>query len=269
MKMSRKVLIVDNDFFFVEFLTELLENRGYEVIKAYDGKEGLERFDENQFDLIFCDIIMPKIDGGLFINIIRKRYPDASFPIIALSDLIIEQLGGVKKMKADYFIPKGPMEEMGKELETLLDRIERDPLPFQDKEEFFERDNLYPRQASVELMESLNFQKSIIESIGVGIVVVDKDAKVIGANGPALEILKKSMEQVLNNKINNVFPESCKAKLVRSLKQVIQNQDVRNSAFAFEYKDKNIGVIVSVLRLEGEIAGWTITMEDTEWAEQA
>ena len=41
--MARKALVVDNDFFFVEFLAELLENKGYEVVKAYDGKEGITK----------------------------------------------------------------------------------------------------------------------------------------------------------------------------------------------------------------------------------
>ena len=42
--MSKKALVVDNDFFFVEFLTELLQKRGYNVTSAYDGKEGIEKF---------------------------------------------------------------------------------------------------------------------------------------------------------------------------------------------------------------------------------
>jgi CheY-like chemotaxis protein len=36
--MQKTALVVDNDFFFVEFLGELLEKKGYKVIKAYDGK---------------------------------------------------------------------------------------------------------------------------------------------------------------------------------------------------------------------------------------
>ena len=47
--MAKKALVVDNDFFFVEFLTELLENKGYEVTKAYDGKEGVSRLEEAAF----------------------------------------------------------------------------------------------------------------------------------------------------------------------------------------------------------------------------
>ena len=41
----KTAMVVDNDFFFVEFLCELLEKRGYRVIKAYNGKEGIAKLD--------------------------------------------------------------------------------------------------------------------------------------------------------------------------------------------------------------------------------
>ncbi|MFH0843859.1 MAG: response regulator, partial [Pseudomonadota bacterium] len=89
--MTKKALVVDNDFFFVEFLTELLEQREYEVIKAYDGKEGISKLEEGLVDIIFVDLIMPKIDGRQFIQFTRKKYPDGRFPIVTHSGSIIEQ----------------------------------------------------------------------------------------------------------------------------------------------------------------------------------
>jgi len=43
--MQKKALVVDNDFFFVEFLSELLTKRGYQVLKAYNGKEGIAKLE--------------------------------------------------------------------------------------------------------------------------------------------------------------------------------------------------------------------------------
>ena len=43
--MQKKALVVDSDFFFVEFLSELLVKRGYQVIKAYDGKEAIGKLE--------------------------------------------------------------------------------------------------------------------------------------------------------------------------------------------------------------------------------
>jgi len=99
---NKKALVVDNDFFFMEFLAEVLEARDYEVIRAYDGKEGISKLDQEDVDLILVDMIMPKIDGGQLIRFIRSKYPDTGLPIIALS--IIEQMDGLSGIDADYFI---------------------------------------------------------------------------------------------------------------------------------------------------------------------
>jgi CheY-like chemotaxis protein len=73
--MPKKALVVDNDYFFVEFLTELLEKKGYEIAKAYDGKEGISKLEQGPVDILFVDMIMPKIDGEQLIKLIRKKFP--------------------------------------------------------------------------------------------------------------------------------------------------------------------------------------------------
>jgi len=126
-KISKTVLVVDNDIFFVEFLTDLLEAREYRVIKAYDGKEGISKLEQGRVDLLFVDLIMPKIDGKQFIKFIRTSYSGAGFPIVALSGVMVEQLDRLEELGADYFIAKGPMEKMAKHIEALLDKIEAEP----------------------------------------------------------------------------------------------------------------------------------------------
>ena len=65
--MGKRSLIVDDDFFFVEFLAGLLEARGHEVIKTYDGKQGISKLEQGPVDFIFVDLVIPKIDAMQFI----------------------------------------------------------------------------------------------------------------------------------------------------------------------------------------------------------
>ena len=88
--MPENALIVDNDFFFVKFLGDLLRERGLDVFQAYDGKQGLLMLEDQRVDYIFVNILMPRIDGGRFIDFVRQKYPDAEFSIIGMSDSIIE-----------------------------------------------------------------------------------------------------------------------------------------------------------------------------------
>jgi len=256
--MMKKALVVDNDFFFTEFLTELLEARGYEVIKAYDGKEGISKLEQEEFDLIFVDMIMPKIDGKQLIRYTRSRFPNAHFPIVALS--IIEQMDALSEISADYFIAKGPAEKMAKSIEMLMDRIEKNPIPAPSDETVFQPDNMIPRHITSELIQSVNFQEAITESIGIGIIVVDRDTRIIITNSLALDIINRSYEEVLNREIISVFPSEERAKVIGSLKRVLLKTEQRKTSLFVIINSQKIRLTVSLLRLSGDIVGWVVAL---------
>ncbi len=268
--MSKRALIIDDDFFFVEFLAEILQERGYEIVKGNDGKEGISKLEEGSFDLIFVDLIMPKIDGRQFIAFVRRKYPDATFPIIAISTSLIEHLEDIGDIGADYYLAKGPVEAMAGQVNHLMERLERQSFPDQENETLLEPDNLYPRQITGELIENINFQRAIFESIGMGIMVIDRDARIIASNSLALEIMNRPLEEVLNQTITSLFPPNEKARLVKTLKEIIKNQTLKKLIFTAIINAQEIQVIVSVLRVNSQIAGWIIVMEDLDrWVEQA
>jgi len=262
--MSKRALVVDNDFFFVEFLAELLEKRGYEVIKAYDGKEGISKLEYGPFDIFFTDLVMPKIDGAQLIKIVRQKFPDAPFPIIAISGTIMEQQDEVINIQADYCFAKGPLEQMEDHLNTLMDQIENQGYSRKENTSIIEPGTLYPRQATAELVETLNFQKAITESIGLGIVVVDKDARIINATSQALEISKKYLEEILNEPITSLFPKEGRAQLIDALKGIARNPGLRKISFNMTVKFQEIRLAVSLLRISGDVVGWVIAMEEID-----
>lgn len=265
-----KVLVVDNDTFFVEFLSEVLESRGFHVLKAYDGKEGISMLEQEDIDLLFVDMIMPKIDGKQLIRFARSKFPDAGFPIVALSGVILEQLDGLEEIGADYFIAKGPMEKMAKHIESLLDRIEHQQTPRQEDEKIFQSENLISTHITGELFQTVKFHRAITESIGVGVLVVDRDAKIITTNSQVLDILNLSYEEVLNHQMISVFPKEERVNLIGAFKRVLLKPDLKKSSFNLIINSQKIRVIVSLLRIDDKIAGWIIAMEGTgQWVEQA
>lgn len=58
-----KILIVDDSQFMRKVLQDILKPEGYELIEAQDGKEALEKFEQEKPDLVLLDIIMPEVDG--------------------------------------------------------------------------------------------------------------------------------------------------------------------------------------------------------------
>ncbi|MFN3477024.1 MAG: response regulator, partial [Candidatus Methylomirabilales bacterium] len=73
MMLQRRALVVDNDPFYVELLAELLAQEGYETLKAYDGLEALELAEQERPDLIFLDIVMPKVDGDRVCQYLKEN----------------------------------------------------------------------------------------------------------------------------------------------------------------------------------------------------
>ncbi|MFH1754848.1 MAG: response regulator, partial [Candidatus Latescibacterota bacterium] len=61
--MSKKVMIIDDDENAVKFLSVVLSENGYESLSASDGREGMEKLQENEVDLIVLDVMMPKKTG--------------------------------------------------------------------------------------------------------------------------------------------------------------------------------------------------------------
>ena len=84
--MSKKyVLIVDDDPDLVETVCMMLEDKGYEVGKAYDGVEGEEAIKERQPDLLVLDVMMPRKDGYQLCAELKADSATKDIPIILLT----------------------------------------------------------------------------------------------------------------------------------------------------------------------------------------
>jgi two-component system, chemotaxis family, chemotaxis protein CheY len=80
------VLVVDDDPDILEALSEILEAEGFEIRRARNGKEALERLEPEPPHLILLDLMMPVMDGWEFAQRMRQKSPHvASIPIIVLS----------------------------------------------------------------------------------------------------------------------------------------------------------------------------------------
>jgi len=124
--MSKKyVLIVDDDPDMVETLGMMLESKGYEVGKAYDGIEGDEAVRRRNPDLLVLDVMMPRKDGYTLCAELKKNSSTRHIPIILLTAVgeavqttSYTHADGMA-MEADDYIPK-PVDT-----KTLVAAIER------------------------------------------------------------------------------------------------------------------------------------------------
>jgi len=83
--MKKKVLIVDDEEVIRKFLRIHLDRLGYEVKEAVDGEQAIEELGKDDFDLLICDILMPKKDGWEVIKEAKSNSRTKNMPVIVLT----------------------------------------------------------------------------------------------------------------------------------------------------------------------------------------
>ena len=258
---QKKVLVVDSDYFFVEFLTELLIKRGYEVLKAYNGKEGIACLEDNKVDILFADLILPKLDGPQFFKFIRTKYNGNQFPMVALSGTMIEQIGSLNEIGADYYIAKGPIDQLTIKLNEFMAEIETRPFSPPVDKKIVATGNVFPRRDAMELLNSLQFHQAVIESAATGIIIVDSDTRIINANPMALETIGKHSVEVLNCPVADLFVNGERSELVEGLKLVKRQADIQRYTFYATFNSSVITIRISSIELKSESVGWVVILQ--------
>ena len=77
------ILLVDDDDSVRVAICAMLENVGHEVVMAVDGVDGLSQIERRAFDLVLCDVFMPRLDGIAMLKEFRRR--DATTPVVMMS----------------------------------------------------------------------------------------------------------------------------------------------------------------------------------------
>lgn len=124
------ILIIDDEKSIRKTLNEILTFEGYKIDEAADGQEGLKKFTEKAYDIVLCDIKMPKLDGIEFLE--KAKEINYEIPIIIISghgniDTAVE---AVKKGAFDY-ISKPP--DLNRMLITLRNAMEKTKLVAETK----------------------------------------------------------------------------------------------------------------------------------------
>ena len=195
------ILIIDDEKAIRKTLSEILSFEDYKVDEASDGEEGLKKFKETNYDVVLCDIKMPKIDGLEFLQ--KAVEANADVPIIMISGHgnIETAVEAVKKGAYD-FIQKPP--DLNRMLITIRNAMERNTLVTETK--------VLRRKAN-------KVQQMIGESSGIAKIkeTIDKvaptDARILitGENGVGKELVARWVHEKSNRADSNLVEVNCAA----------------------------------------------------------
>ena len=209
-KKDSKILIIDDDESIRKVLTVTLQDAGYQVMTAADGKTGLKIFAEERPSITLTDLRMPGMDGVDVLKEIKALEPDKEVIVItayADMDLAVKAL----QLKASDFITK-PISTPA--LEVALERAQERLELTRELREYTRLIEKRWLDTAEELAKTYHFQKNLIESSIDGIIGCDPDGTVIIFNKASETVLGYPKEVVVAKlSIDHFFPPGKYAEL--------------------------------------------------------
>lgn len=228
----KKVLLVDDKEENLYFLEMLLKNNGFEIIKAENGKEGLDIFHKNKPDLVITDILMPVMDGFTMCKKIREEelqqntYTPIIFYTATYTSAKDEELA--MKIGADAFIikpcePDVFLEKINKVL-TELEKKEFKKAEEAEEEEVLKLYNerlirklekkmmdlekeVEARKIAEETLKvSEQKYRSLYNAINDPILVENKDRVIIECNDTFLKVFGYKKDEIINRSVRILYP---------------------------------------------------------------
>ena len=196
-----KILIIDDERSIRNTLKEILTYEGFEVVEAQDGLEGLKAVEKAKFDVILCDIKMPKMDGIEVLEKIQEMAPETPVVIVSGHGNIDTAVEAIKKGAFDYIAK--PL-DLNRTLVTIRNAMDRSTLVNETK---VLRKKIFKTQDIVGESEPIKQIKAMIEK------VAPTEARVLvtGGNGSGKELVARWMHEKSNRAASPLVEVNCAA----------------------------------------------------------
>ena len=198
-----KILIIEDEAAIRRVLTKILseENDSYKVEEAEDGLQGIEKVKNEDYDLILCDIKMPKMDGVEVLEAVKKIKPE--IPMVMISghgDL--ETAINTMRLGAFDYISKPP--DLNRLLNTVRNALDRKQLVVENK---ILKKKVSKNYEMIGNSEAINHIKTMIEK------VAPTDARVLitGPNGTGKELVAHQLHERSERSSAPIIEVNCAA----------------------------------------------------------
>ena len=259
----QKILVIDDERAIRNVLKDILSNEGFQVDEAADGEEGWKKFQTASYDLVLCDIKMPKMDGLEFLQQATAAKQDIPIIMISGHGTIETAVDAVKKGAFDY-ISKPP--DLNRLLVTIRNAVDRTVLVAETKtlkrkisrvqEIVGESDAIQKIKETIEKVAPTDARVLVTGQNGTGKELVARwlHEKSLRANGPIVEVNCAAIPAELIE--SELFGHE-KGSFTSAIKQRIGKFEQANGGTLFldEIGDMSLSAQAKVLRAlqEGKI----------------
>jgi PAS domain S-box-containing protein len=253
--MKKKILVVDDHPTMLTFMADMLGKEGHEVVTAEDGFSALNILTSFIPDIIFVDLVMPRIGGDKLCQILRKMPDLNDCQLVVVSGAVAEQEFDYTVIGADASIAKGPFEVMTEHILAVIEEpksVRTDAVPGP----IMGLDRVVGRRMTQELLSLNRHLETILESMAEGILEVFSDS-IVYANSAAVSLLGMPQEELLGSCAADLFEEMFGSDVAAILKSEAGKPSEIGEDQPVEHNGKQI--TIKSLPVKGE-ASTTIIM---------
>ena len=247
-----KILVVDNDKFILEFMNDVLSERGHEVVTAEDGLSALDILETLVPDVIFVDLVMPNIGGEELCFLLRQNPALKNTFLIILSALSGDDTVNYRELGADHFIVKGPFKEMAGEVLAVLEQPKA--------VESIDRSGHIRQNVNQELLSIIQRYKMIIAKMSEGVFEVTADGRITYANPSALSLTGLPEKRVYGVHISELFPGQDAKRMSVALDRLGDFPVVMGDDSPLELNQSQVSI--NILPLNDETASAAVILTD-------
>jgi PAS domain S-box-containing protein len=210
----KQILLIDDDRVFLTFIKKHLEAAGHMVTTVEDGVSALRTLTDYTPDIIFLDLILPKIDGDKLCRVIRKMAHLKNTYLVVVSAVIAELSADVSDIGADAFIAKGPFSVVMQHVLNAVDESDKrlEPSADEKSKQVLGLEHVSPRQLTRELLSRNRHLQAILESMQEGILEIIEN-KIVYANAAAVALIGKPLEKILMVGLEELFDLSQRGRI--------------------------------------------------------
>lgn len=122
-----RILLVDDEDSIRNLVKFNLEEEGYEVVTAIDGKKALQKYHDEHFDLLILDVMLPEVDGFSIAEQVRLTNLDIPIIMLTAKDSSQDRIMGLRRGADDYLTKPFNLEELLLRVQKLIQRSAKSP----------------------------------------------------------------------------------------------------------------------------------------------
>ncbi len=232
-----RILTIDDEDAVRRSIRFYLEDSGFAVLEAANGRLGLEMVRRDTPDLVLCDLRMPELDGLEVLASVAKEYPDLPIIIVSGTGVLGDAIEAVRLGAWDYVLK--PIQDMGLLEVSIRRSLERAQLRAANHQYQLHLEDEISRRTE-DLRDSETRFRTVVQWLAEGIIITDDQDMVTYVNKKMADMCGSEVDEVIGRPTTIMGPEHVRVMLrektndrLRGISETYETQLMRKTGEVF------------------------------------